>query len=155
MPLVVRVLQHDFPIERQYHEGHTLTAGEAMAMNQLLVENIRNNVYGWVVREARGSSILTSEQHADLTARISSYANKYQFKARPRYVPPSPLEAAIRELARLHAETWGNQNGHDPNSSEVYNRYVELRTDPVIQNEARQLVLRRESIANTALVGII
>lgn len=155
MPLIVRVLQHDFPIDRQYSAGHILTEGEATALNQLLVENVRNNVHGWVAREARGSSLLTSEQHASLTARISDYADKYQFKTRVRYKQPNPLEATIRELARRHAETWGNQFGHDPNSPEVYAKSVELRSLPEIHDEARELVLRREYVAQTALIGII
>lgn len=155
MPLIVRIRQHDFPIDREFVEGHVLSAAEASAMNQLLVENIRNNVYGWVVREARGRGALTADQQADLTARISEYANNYQFKTRVRSRPSNPFDATVRELARQHAEAWGSQHGFGPESEEVFTRYIELRCNTTIQDEARLLIQQRQSVANEALEGLI
>jgi hypothetical protein len=155
MPQIVRVLQHDFPIEREYTEGHVLSPSEAAAMNQLLVENVRNNVYSWVVREAKGRGALSADEHADLTSRISEYADKYQFKTRVRARPMNPLDATVRELARQHAETWGNQFGYNTDSSEVYARYIELRSNSKIYEEARTLLLQRQSVVNNALVGLL
>lgn len=155
MTLVVRIFQHDFPIEREYTEGHTLTAGEASAMNQLLIENIRNNVSGWVMREAKGSAVLTAEQHSDLAARISEYASRYQFRTRVRARPMNPLDATTRELALQHAETWGNKMGFGPDSPEVHEKYISLRYNPQIQEEARRLILQRQEALNSALIGVL
>lgn len=155
MPLIVRVLQHDFPIEREYSAGHVLTAGEASAMNQLLVENIRNNVYSWVVKEAGGSKVLTEEQYSDLTARIAEYGSKYEFRLRTRYRQASALDAAVLELSLQYAEQWGHQNGFEPNSQEVRQRCAELQAQEDIREEARNLIRRRQSVADNALIGLI
>lgn len=155
MALIVRIRQHDFPIDREYEEGHVLSAAEAAALNQLLVENVRNNVFGWVMREIRGRSALTADQQADLSTRISEYADKYQFKSRTRTAPANPFESTIRELARQHAEAWGSQHGHDAESTEVYERYIALRSNVTIQEEARSLVLQRQSVVNAALEGLL
>jgi hypothetical protein len=154
MSLIVRIFQHDFPIDREYTEGHTITEGEAAALNQLLVENIRNNVTGWVTRAAKGQSVLSAEDHEELRARIAEYGANYQFKARTRSRPLNPLEATSNELARQYAENWGNSMGLGVNSPGVYAKYLELKSDPKILEEARQLILRRQTVVNQALEGI-
>lgn len=146
MALVVRVLQHDFPIEREYREGHVLTAGEAAALNQLLVSNIRSNVTLWVVREARGRSVLTAEQSELLHKRISEYANNYQFKARSRAQPITPFVMAIREVAQKHTTIWANQNDYTIGGKEYREKMGQLVLEPEIQEEARSLVLSRQSV---------
>jgi hypothetical protein len=155
MPLIVRVLQHDFPIDREYTEGHVLTEAEATALNQVLVENIKNNVYGWVTRAARGKSVLTAEAYEDLHERISDYARQYQFKIRTRSRPINPFDAEISSLARQYAEVWGTKNGFGPNAHEVYAKYLSLKDLPEIREEARRLILNRQAAVDEALEGII
>jgi hypothetical protein len=155
MSLTVRIIQHDFPIDREYVEGHVITEGEAAALNQLLVENIRNNCYGWVTKAAEGASILPHEIHSALRHRIAEYAKDYQFKVRTRSRTMNPLEATTAELARQHAETWGNSRGLGPGSPGVYTKYLELRASPQILEEARRLILRRQAVVNEALEGIL
>lgn len=155
MPLVVRIRQHDFPIEREFVEGHIMTESEAQAMNQLLVENIRNNVTGWVTKLSGGRAALTAEQHADLTEKINDYANAYEFKTRMNRRPANPLDATIREIAWQHAETWGNQHGFERSSDEVFTKYLEFKESPDTAEEARLLVLSRQSVIDESLMGLL
>lgn len=155
MAQAVRILQHDFPIQRKYLEGHVLNADEAAAFNQLLLENVRNNTYGWVTRVARGRAVLTPEEYSDLAKRIDEYADGYQFKTRSRTKNINPLDATVRELAWQHAESWGIQNGFDITSDEVQRKYADLRHAPQIYAEARKIILNRQSVMDEALEGLL
>lgn len=155
MPLTIRILQHEFQITREYTPGHVINEAEATALNQMLMENVRTNVYNWVTREARGRGVLTPEQHALLHSRIERYADDYKFKTRVRSRPSNPHEAAVRELAWQHAEAWGSQLGYEPASSEVYAKFVELRSSPKISEQARNLVLHRQTVVAGALEGLL
>lgn len=155
MPLVIRILQHEFPISREYHEGDRLTASEARAMNQLLVENIRNNVHHWVTREARGRGSLTAEEQADLTTRIANYANTYEFRTGSKARPPNPLANAVREIATRYAEAWGRQNGFEPTAPEVLDYRFKLMSSPKIREQAHNTLLHRQSIISKALEDLL
>lgn len=155
MPQIIRILQHDFLIEREYLPGHVLDAAEAAALNQMLTENVRANVYHWITKATQGTGVLTLEQQVDLTGRIQRYANRYKFKVRNKTNRLNLLDAAIRELARARAEDWGNRYGYSADSTEVYNKFVELRAHPDIDAEARQIVQHRSQVADAALEEII
>lgn len=147
MSLVVHIRQHQFTITREYQAGHVCSADEAMALNQMMIEKVRNNVAPWVAKETAKSRILTAEQHSWLQQAINNYADKFRFKARAGYRPTAPLESATRELAGLEAETWGHQNGFAPRSPEVTAKFQELCDSPVMQDRARDLIRSRQLIA--------
>lgn len=155
MPLLVNIRQHQFEISREYLPGHVLTPGEAAALNQVLVENIRNNVYAWVVREVLKSGVLTSQQHSDLQTKINNYTDKYQFKVRPKYRPPTPLEATAKELAIQEAERWAQEMGVPLDDPTVKDMYARLSVHPDILDRARELVRSRQGIADNLLEGLI
>lgn len=155
MSSIIRVLQHDFPVEREFVEGHAMTEAEAAAMNQLLIENVRNNVYGWVAKALHGRSVLTPEQHKDLSDRINEYANNYRFRTRVKPRPPNPLDTIVRELALQYAESWGNQQGFSFDSQEVRLKYADLRHAPQIYAEARKLLESRQSVIAEALEDLL
>jgi hypothetical protein len=98
---------------------------------------------------------MTPEQHAYLTSRISAYADKYEFKVRTRTMAKNPHDAAVRELAHQYAEKWGNRYGYSPDSPEVITKYIDLCSDQIIQEEARNLLQKRQATTNAALVGLL
>jgi hypothetical protein len=64
-------------ITPRYAAGHVLTEGEASALNQTFIENVRNN-RAKVVKEllAAGAS------QADIQAKVDEYVDDYQFGVR-------------------------------------------------------------------------
>jgi hypothetical protein len=154
MAVTLRIRQYQFVLLRQYQAGHVLTEGEATAMNQILVENVRNNVYPWVVKAAQGG-FLSAVEHNELETRINDYANRYQFRSRSRARPATPLETAAKELAIQEAEIWGQQNGYLPDTPEVNSKFRELLTDPGVLERARELILSRQTVMDDALEGLI
>lgn len=155
MPLILQVRQHKFEISREYAEGHVCTSAEAAALNQAMMENIRDNVYSWVNKSVDEYGVLTAERHEALQARINSYAEKYTFKTRKGYKPITPMESTIREVAAQDAERWGQQHGLNLNSTEVRLKYHELCRDPSIADRARDLIRSRQSTVDSALEGLI
>lgn len=68
-----------FNVESPYEEGHTLTAGEAAALNQVLHENLRNNFASTVKKAVEANGNITAE---DLQPELDKYAESYQFGVR-------------------------------------------------------------------------
>lgn len=126
-----------------------------MALNQSLVENIRNNVYPIVAREVDQHRVLSSEQHLALQAKINEYAARYQFRSRPPYRPPTPLESATKELAYQEARMWAQQEGIDLTGPEAKAKFAVLCQDGALIDRARELVRSRQGIAEDLLEGLI
>ena len=89
----IRIRGLTFTIPSRFAPGHVLSDAEALALNGVLAENIRNNVDQWV----RGDE--GSEAHAALAARVARYAEDYQFSGRPRPTSLSPLEKMAQQVA--------------------------------------------------------
>ena len=82
----------------RYTEGHSITAGEASALNQLLRENLRNNFATKL--EALKAEGKTQEE---IQAVFTEYASNYQFGVktiRASSAKLSPVEAQARIIAR-------------------------------------------------------
>lgn len=153
----LHIYRYDFTIPRRYQAGHTLTEGEAKALNQLMTENIRNNVSSWV-RTAEHQSpnqMLSTTAHEDLQTRIHSYATTYQFQTRIRKPPVSALEVALDELAHSQAEHEGTAQGYAPDSVEVQLRYRNLLNDPELKAQARSIVAERTKVTSVSLEEIL
>lgn len=155
MTLVVQIRRQQFDVEREYREGDTLTAGEALAMNQLLVERVRRGVAPWVARAVRAYGVLTTEQHNELQDKINNFASRYQFDPRPGYRPEVPMESAVKEVALQSAEQWGQRNGLTPDSPEVRQKYISLCSDPVIRDQARELIRNRIGVVEALLEDLL
>ncbi len=85
---------NQFAIPSRYTEGHVLTAGEASALNQLFVENVRNNM-GQKIKAA------TEEGTFDLATfrdTVYDYASAYQFGVRAIATPKDPVISRARKL---------------------------------------------------------
>lgn len=153
--LVVQIRQQQFDINREYREGDTLTAGEALALNQLLVERIRKGMAPRVARIVRHFGVLSSQQHSQLQQELNDYASQYEFNPKPGYRPEVPLERAVKEVAHQEAEKWGQQNGNAPDSLEVHRKYIELCNDSGVRDKARELIRLRLGVAQTLMQGAL
>lgn len=76
-----------------YSEGHVINAAEAVALNGLLKENLRNNFAATMKRAAEGEHPKQLNQHD-----FDKYASEYTFGIRQRRVAVDPVE---REEYRL------------------------------------------------------
>ena len=154
--LKLHIYTYDFTIPSRYVAGHILNEGEAKALDQLMLENIRNNVAPWVRQaEANAGGILPLDLHEALQVRIHDYADAYQFQVRTRTRPISAIEAAIDELASTQAEREGNVQGLAPDSPEVLLRYRQLQLDPTVRSQARQIVAERARLTSDTLAEIL
>lgn len=90
-----------FAAPEPYTEGHTLSANEAAALNQLLQENLRNNFAGKVkaALEAVGGAVDKLDIEA-LQTEFDAYAAEYEFGAR-RSGTRTPVDPVGREAVRL------------------------------------------------------
>jgi len=66
-----------FNIDTPYTEGHTLTAGEAAALNQVRHENLRNN-FAKRVKDAKEAGTFSLDA---FQAQLDEIANQYEFGA--------------------------------------------------------------------------
>lgn len=154
----LHISRYDFTIPQRYTPGPIdLSEGEAKALNQLMLENVRNNVSAWVRLAERNSidGIISLAVHEALQTRIWAYASAYQFQSRERARPMSAIDAAIAELASSQAETEGNRFGYAPDGPEVQLRYRQLLSSPDIKTKARTIVAERARLAQRTLSDIL
>lgn len=92
-----------FVAPEPYAEGHTLTANEAAAMNQLFHENLRNNFAAKVkaALESVGGAVDQLDQDS-LQSEFDAYATSYEFGARRAgtRVPADPVGREAVKIAR-------------------------------------------------------
>jgi len=62
-----------------YAEGHTITAGEAKALNQVRAENIRNNLASMVKAAKSEDGSITDAALSELTTKVAEYDAAYEF----------------------------------------------------------------------------
>ncbi len=88
-----------FRIPSPYHDGYTINAAEAAALNQTYAENLRNN-FAKSVKQAKeaGAEVDVAELQAQLTA----YAETYEFQGRRRSVatPVDPVGKEAHKIAK-------------------------------------------------------
>ena len=95
-------IAYQFSAVAPYHEGHQLSAGEARALNQLRVENIRENMRKSFTEIARGTTegVLPPEDIRRVQQAIDSYDLSYQF---PHILESPERLGAIEREARMLA----------------------------------------------------
>jgi hypothetical protein len=75
--------------------GHSITEGEANALNQILIENVRNNV------TARAKAAKEKNAEFDVQASINEYVPAYEFGARSvAFRITDPVEKLINQFAK-------------------------------------------------------
>lgn len=88
----------EFTVPVRYSEGHTLTAGEASALNQVFHENLRNN---FAVKIKKLKEVEEELDVAKLQDSLSAYADEYQFGIRTAGGPRSVADPVKREALNL------------------------------------------------------
>lgn len=85
---------HQFTIPLRYSAGHVLTEGEASALNQVFVENVRNN------QGAKIKAALEAGEFdlADWRDKVFDYASAYNFGVRAVSTPKDPVMTRARKL---------------------------------------------------------
>ena len=85
-----------------YAEGHSLTANEAVTLNQTYVENIRNNCHNAIGEMVDAAGSLESVDPKAAQKLIDDYCAKYEFHERKGggFRSADPVESAAMELAR-------------------------------------------------------
>lgn len=103
----ITIQKHAFKVPLRYTAGHTLTEGEAGALNQVLHENLRNNFAKRVT-----DGIKAGRTIPELQAQLDSYAAEYVFGVRsgtPRH-RGDPVMAVAMNMARAVVRTQIQKN---------------------------------------------
>jgi hypothetical protein len=85
---VVTILGLRFNFQSPYSAGHVCTKGEARALNQKRLENVRNKL------------AVTAKDRALTQADVDAYSSSYVFGERTARRTNDPVEAEALELAR-------------------------------------------------------
>lgn len=88
-----------------FNEGHTCTAAEASALNQILAENVRNNCADKIKKALNGAepSSLDKKALGDLQGQVDEYVGAYEFGQRRGGGgggARDPIEKEMMNLAR-------------------------------------------------------
>jgi|SRR5215207_3210278 len=84
-----------FALPTPFAAGHSLTEGEASAMNQLLAENVRNNVAGKMKARAEKGEVQITQ------AEVDAYVAEYEFGIRKVGGGEARLTPVEREANRI------------------------------------------------------
>jgi hypothetical protein len=148
--LSIVINQHTFTLPRSFSAGHVLSDDEAYALNQVLIENIRNNVRAMVARITGPDGYVSASEQEVLQDRINRYVLEYRFRSRTKNRMRSAVEIAIDELARNEAELAASHSGIELNSPDFQDIYQTFRQDPDVSERAKELVSRRRQIVEAA-----
>lgn len=113
---VTTIQGHEFDLgAAKFAEGHTCSANEANALNQVRLENIRNNTAARIKKAAADQKIEPSavnldttmvtegEESISLRESIQRYADNYEFGARA-VARAEPIDPVDREAERIAKE---------------------------------------------------
>lgn len=153
LPMQVRIKGYSFSIAEPYSEGHTLTRGEAQALNGVRAENVRNNLKK-LVDEAQtlaGDRLLSPGELAQIQSRFTEYDAGYSFEERRAQAPRrGDLEIAAREIATEVVDARARQEGLDltPEDREVF--IEQVAQDPGVLEQAHQrATAKRQALADS------
>jgi hypothetical protein len=154
----IAILEVPFTITAPYAEGHTLTAAEASALNQLRRENIGNNFRKAVAAAKEKPEGAEREAAiADIRARMAEYDASYQFSiggTRGSGTTETPLERAAKSLAKgallLQLKAAGltfKAYKADKGDEYVEAKLAEIAAMEEVQKEAKEVVKQAEKKA--------
>ena len=146
----------DFTIATRYAEGHTLTANEAAALNQMRAENIANNF-----RSKIKAAIEANDLDVDaLQAELDAYADTYEFGLRRTATPKDPVAAKALSLAKAAIRAAIQAQGkkvRDFAPEAIEDAAIRLLNTPKgeeIREMARARLAEEKAAANVALTSL-
>lgn len=145
----------------RYAEGHVLTAGEASALNQTRVENLRNNTANKVKAAMTAAGVdkaeaLPQEVIDKLEADFLAYADEYEFTVGTVRRVTDPVETEARKIGKEMLRAALRANGIDLKTmaegqfDTLLSNLLEKRPD--IRETAAQRVSLTKSMAS-AIIG--
>jgi hypothetical protein len=165
MPITIQGHEFEFGAAK-YAEGHVVTANEANALNQVRLENIRNNTAAKIKKAADEAGVEPSavnldaqfgdEAGATLRSVIQAYADNYEFGARAvaRAEPIDPIEREAMKIAKETVRKALSAAGHkikDLDPEKVQGLYDAYAAKEETLKEAKRRVKLAESIGAEAV----
>ena len=98
-PTTISVHGITVPVSRPYAEGHACTSAEAIALNQMRTENLRNNFAARVRKALPDSAALSIELVETLRSEFTAYEASYSFAAKRAAKPK--VDAVTRESHKI------------------------------------------------------
>lgn len=136
-----------FEIRRPFEAGHTLTEGEAKALNQVRGENISNNMRKHVEKAKE-----EGKSEADIQALVAEYDAEYELTlaavASSRKLDPVEREAKAiaRELLKEHLAKTGRKLTVPPEgeTKETWGEKIEAQLEIIMaKDEVRKVAEKR------------
>lgn len=138
----VRIKGYTFSLSSPYSEGHSLTPGEAQALNDLRVENIQNNFRSFVNEQVArlASGQLLSQTVLDaLQTQLTEYDSTYKFNEKAGRNRLGDIELEVQAVALERARAQAESPEQLP---ALIAEFVNL---PAVKEEARVRVASRRS----------
>lgn len=135
----------EYSIAQPFAEGHVCTANEANALNQLLVENCRNNF----------SSRIKDDAPAPAQEDFDNYVAAYQFGVRS-VSTSDPIEKEMRKIVENKLKAMLERAGKSKSSltAEEYKNAVDAALEKnreVLYPIAKEIVMRQTADIELAL----
>lgn len=151
----VRIKGYTFSLAAPYSEGHSLTAGEAQALNDLRTENIQNNFRTLVneqVARLEPGQLLAQSVLDGLSAKLAEYDSGYKFNEKSGRNRLGDIELEIQLVAVERATLQIAQLAESPDKlAELVAEFIHL---PAVKEEARSRVAARRSVLSGGIESL-
>lgn len=140
----IRFKGYTFAISEPYTEGHSLTAGEAKALNDLRTENIGNNFRSKVndqIAQLEPGGLLLQHVLDHLAVELAEYDSTYKFSEKGTRTKLGDIEREIIAVARERAAAQAGEVALE-DLAELVESFKSL---PAVREEARSRVAARRS----------
>ncbi len=144
----VTIQDNKFAVPQPFSKGHTCTENEAAALNQILVENTRNNF----AKRVKVATENGTFNQTDMQAELDKYLASYEFGIKRGGGPTDPIGKEANSLAKDLIKNALRKKGFklsDLSSKRLNELAAEaLEKNPNIRKEAESRVKRREKLGD-------
>lgn len=146
----ILISEISFKVFEPFAEGHTCSANEAAALNQLLAENLRNNFRRVVAAEIEKAKAEGRDVDIDgLRAKFHTYMLEYEFGGQRR--SSDPVEAEARAMATEIAKDLIRAKGFK--ISDYRGDKLNVIVDKILEAQPQLYDTARQTIENRKQVG--
>lgn len=140
----VTIQETSFEVPTPFTEGYTLSENEASALNQLLIENVRNNFAAKIKKAEEAKTAIPTQ------AELDAYVEGYEFGERSGGGRTSdPVEREAMEIAREKVRQALQKKGHkiaDVKAATITQLAQDaLEKYPSIREQAKAVVAARQA----------